>query len=71
MIGFGGGLWKTPGDDRLRQCDIKSLYLLFGIAMVPVTHLLHPIIANFLVSKANAIADNVLARLGVPQFAMA
>ena len=46
--------------------------LLFGTATVPVTHLLHPIIADNLVSKANRIAEGVLARLSpVPLYAMA
>lgn len=46
--------------------------LLFGMATVPVTHMLHPINADNLVSKANRIAEGVLARLSLaPQFAVA
>jgi len=42
----------------------RSRSLLFGMATVPVTHMLHPIFADNLVSKANRIAEAALARLG-------
>jgi len=62
----------TDGDDRLRHRDSRVRSLLFGIAMVPVTHILHTIIADSLVSRATRIADSVLARLSpAPAFAFA
>ena len=82
------GLRRAGGGSSMvffRSCSFTSLgmtgfdsvissvrLLLFGMATVPDTHLLHQIIADNLVSKASRIADGVLARLSpAPLFAMA
>lgn len=59
----------TNGDDRLRQRDYCRDVLLFGIAPVPVTHMVHAIDAK---SKLVAYAEGVAAGLSMrlaPQYA--
>ncbi len=58
------------GDDRLRQRDSSMDLLLFGIAMVPVTHLLHTIDAkSSILSVAEKIANSVKLPAFEPAFA--
>ncbi len=67
-LGYGGredalylpprfSLFFTTGDDRLRQRDSRGRSLLLGMATVPVTHLLHTILANRLSEGMTAMAD--------------
>jgi len=52
------------GDDRFRQRDSSRDVLLFGIAPVPVTHLVHAIDAKSkLVAYAEGLAAGLTMRL--------
>ena len=42
---------------------------LFGMAPVPDTHMVHQLSGETIVSKANRIAGNALARVRAPEFA--
>ena len=53
-------LINTTGDARLRLCDYSCRPFLFGIAMVPVTHILHPINAkNGIFAKARDFVEGL------------
>ena len=53
------------GDDRLRQRDFGAEDFLFGMATVPVTHLLHTIDAN---SSILSKARDIVGKLTLPSF---
>lgn len=57
------------GDDRLRQRVFSvSHWSLFGMATVPVTHMLHTIDAN---SSILAKARDIVGKVRLPQLALA
>jgi len=53
---------NNTGDDRLRQRDSRVRPFLFGMASVPDTHLMHPLIAE------DSVIGKAMARM---QFAFA
>ena len=55
---------NTNGDDRFRQCDSKVRSFLFGMASVPVTHMMHPIDAK---TGILAMAREIAGKVRLPQ----